>query len=246
MICTKCFIDKPVEEYDSYYHSTQKKQRTRKYCKTCFKEQKKKYKESTRMKKIIEPEVQELEIVILEPQPVEQINPDYKQCRTCGEFKNRIDDYYHHGKSNKTTYLDCKVCCNKKENDRKKKERQEYLEDNCGSDKVPVKPNTYKDIYQQRQTFELMELLGYTYDDSGIWLKPGVKELVEGKLVFKKLRKRKYTSVHRIDYDHPVWKEMYDLYESGNYSYLQLSNKYGFNVTSICQYVKRVRNGKTH
>ena len=110
MICTKCFIDKPVEEYYTYYHSTQKKQRTRKYCKSCYKNQKRLYKESIKTKKIMEPVSVIEEPVVLEPQPVEQINPlstnpDYRLCRTCQKYKHSMDDYYHHGKSKKPHIL---------------------------------------------------------------------------------------------------------------------------------------------
>jgi len=200
------------------------------------------------MKEITQPVEQELELEVLEPQPVEQnpfaTNPDYKQCRTCGEHKHSIDGYYHHGKSKKTSYLDCIKCCNQRETNRKRIGRQEELEQNGGSEKVSLNPNTYRDIYQQQQTFELMKLLGYTYDDSGVWLKPGVKELIDGKLVFKNLKKRKYIASNKIDYTHEMWKEIYNLYNSGRHSYVELSEKYKVSTTTICHYIKRVRNGK--
>ena len=244
MICTKCFVDKPVEEYETYFHRPQNKQRTRRYCKSCFRKQKRKYKESIRMKKIIQPVVLELEIEEVNPFSTD---PNYKQCRTCQEYKHKMEDYYYHGESKKTTYLDCKKCLNKKEFNKRKILREEELESSGGSERIHLNVGVWEDEYQKKQTYMIMKVLGYTYNEEcGHFLKPGVKELIDGELVFKKLKKRKYTSVHKIDYDHPVWNEIYQLYQTGKWSYNQLQNKFGFNTSSICQYVNKIKNGKEY
>jgi hypothetical protein len=243
MICTKCFIDKPVEEYDTYYHSTQKKQRTRKYCKSCFKEQKRLYKESIKTKKIMEPLSVIEEPVVIIPQPVEVVNPlstnpNYRLCRTCQEYIH-INDYYNFN-SNKH-YLDCRICCNKREADKRKQERQEQIENGGGSEMVSSKPNTYKDKYQQQQTFMVMEVLGYTYQD-GVWLKPGTKELVNGKLVFPKLKKLKYIGHKHIDYNDELWDLIWKDFNDG-INQRQLSKKHGYSTTTICNFINRKKNG---
>jgi hypothetical protein len=195
------------------------------------------------MKEIIQPVEQELEIEVVNPL---SLDPNYKQCRTCKEYKHRMEDYYYHGESKKTTYLDCRKCLNKRELDRRREERREEIESNGGSERVHLQVGVWEDEYQKEQTYMVMKVLGYTYNEQcGHFLKPGVKEYVDGKLVFKKLRKKKYTSEYRIDYNHPVWNEIYELYQTGKWTYNDLHKKFGFNVTSICQYVKRIKNGKT-
>jgi len=243
MICTKCFIDKPVEEYETYFHSTQNKQRTRRYCKSCFKEQKRKYKETIKMKEIIQPVVLELEIEVVNPFST---NPDYKQCRTCQEYKHKIDDYYYHGSSKKTTYLDCTKCLNLRELNRRRAERQEELESSGGSEKVHTQVGVWSDKYQKEQTYMVMKALGYTYsDECGHFLKPGVKEYVDGKLKFYKVNKQKFPNGQKIDYNTPEWKEMFDLYMLGNCSQKQLSMKYGVSTATINKYINRTKNGET-
>lgn len=236
MICTKCSVDKPLDQYETYFHRPQNKLRTRKYCRDCFKEQKKLYRESIKMKEIIQPVVPELEIEVVNPLST---NPNYKLCRTCQEYIH-IDDYYHHGESKKTTYLDCRKCCNKREADKRRKERQEAIENGGGSEMVSSKPNTYKDIYQKEQTFMVMQVLGYTYQD-GVWLKPGTKELINGKLVFPKLRKNKHKTNGNIDYNDELWDTIWNDFNDG-ISQRQISIKYGYSTTTICQYIKRKKN----
>ena len=54
-ICSKCNIEKEADQYQTYFHSTQNKLRTRRICNSCFKEQKSIYRENIKNKKIIEP-----------------------------------------------------------------------------------------------------------------------------------------------------------------------------------------------
>lgn len=242
--CSKCKVEKELNQFDKYFHSTQQKERIRGYCKSCYKEQKKLYRESIKTKKIMEPVSVIEEPVVIIPQPVEVVNPlstnpNYKLCRTCQEYIH-IDDYYHHGESKKTTYLDCRKCCNKREADKRRKERQEAIENGGGSEMVSSKPNTYKDIYQKEQTFMVMQVLGYTYQD-GVWLKPGTKELINGKLVFSKLRKNKHKTNGNIDYNDELWDTIWKDFNDG-ISQRQISIKYGYSTTTICQYIKRKKN----
>lgn len=121
MICSKCKIDKPIELYQTYYHSTQQKYRTRRVCNSCFNEQRRKYKESIKNKKITQPEVPELEIEVF-PTPTPLPEPD-------------------------TTLYE-----------------------------LP----------------EVLSFMGYLYNvEYNVWLKPGVKEMINGELVFPKVKKYK-------------------------------------------------------
>jgi hypothetical protein len=243
MICTKCFVDKPVEEYDTYFHSTQNKHRTRRYCKSCFKEQKRKYKESIKMKEIIQPEVQELEIEVVNPL---SLDPNYKQCRTCQEYKHKMEDYYYHGSSKKTTYLDCIKCLNKRELDRRREERRQELESSGGSEKVHTQVGVWSDEYQKEQTYMVMKVLGYTYNEEcGHFLKPGVKEYVDGELKFTKV-KTKITYTSAINWNPEHRKEIMELYATGEWTYKKLAKKYGVSTTSIAKIINNIKNGKEY
>jgi len=238
--CSKCKVEKELNQFDKYFHSTQQKERIRGYCKSCFRDQKRKHRESIRMKKIIQPEVPELEIEVVNPLST---NPDYKLCRTCQEYIH-LDDYYHHGESKKTTYLDCRKCCNKKESDKRKQEREEWRENTGGSDRIANNVGVFLDDYQKDQCYMVMEVLGYTYsEECGHFLKPGVKEYVDGKLKFYKVNKEKFRVGQKIDYNTPEWREMFDLYMLGNCSQKQLSMKYGVSTATINKYINRMKNG---
>jgi hypothetical protein len=243
MICTKCSVDKPLDQYETYFHRPQNKQRTRRYCKDCFKDQKRKYRESIKMKEIIQPEVQELEIEVVNPLST---NPDYKQCRTCQEYKHKMDDYYYHGSSKKTTYLDCIKCLNKRELNRKREERQEELESSGGSERVHTQVGMWVDEYQREQTYMVMKALGYTYNEEcGHFLKPGVKEYVDGELKFTKV-KTKITYTSAINWNPEHRKEIMELYATGEWTYKKLAKKYGVSTTSIAKIINNIKNGKEY
>jgi len=60
-VCSKCNIDQPLDQYYTYWHSTQQSYRIRKVCRNCFNEQQKKYKQSIKNKKIVQPDPPELQ-----------------------------------------------------------------------------------------------------------------------------------------------------------------------------------------
>jgi hypothetical protein len=194
------------------------------------------------MKEIIQPEVQELEIEVVNPFST---NPDYKQCRTCQEYKHKIDDYYYHGSSKKTTYLDCTKCLNLRELNRRRAERQEELESSGGSEKVHSNVGVWEDKYQREQTYMVMKVLGYTYsEECGHFLKPGVKEYVDGELKFTKV-KTKITYTSAINWNPEHRKEIMELYASGGWTYKKLGKKYGVSTASICKLINKIKNGET-
>ena len=187
MICSKCNVDKQLDQYETYWHSTQQKMRTRKVCKTCYNEQKRIYRETIKMKKITQP-------VSPEPATIDYSdNPLYKQCMDCHKWKLRATEFYT--RQTGEVYLNrCKQC----EHELEKRKREDYLKENCGSEKVLATPGKFTDIYQKQCTFEFLKELGYIYqEDNNVWIKPGVKEIVDGKIVFLKINKRKNKKHHR-------------------------------------------------
>lgn len=150
-VCNKCKINKEDKEYYTYYHSTQKKFRTRHICLDCTRLQSRIYKQSNKGK-------------IPQPKPV------YKECSECYENKT-LDNFYLNAYKN--PMKKCKVCYNY----HYKKNMDEYNSQRGGSERVMVKPNTYTDKWQKEHVFSVMKAFDWIYDEStGIWNKPGFKE----------------------------------------------------------------------
>ena len=178
--CSKCDIEKPDDQYATYFHSTQNKWRTRKVCKPCFNQQKRKGGLTTIMKEITQP-------VTPEPPTIDySTNHSYYLCIDCNEYKLLSTDFYLHKGGNPVTKR-CKEC-------QRTLDRQiadERRKENGGSLMIPQLCNVYFDNYQRENTFELMRLLGYLYDEeTGIWHKPGWKEIVDGKPVFVVIKEK--------------------------------------------------------
>ena len=151
-ICTKCKIERNDDEYYSYWHSTQQKYRTRLICNTCTRKQSKEYKLNRKNKNIMIEEV---------------------PTQTCPQCKKDVPltGYYESGRGIKGRY--CSSCIRKNQNDKNYKK----VMSNGGSERVPVKINTYCDEFSKAQTFYVLETLGWEFnEDTGIWSKLGVKD----------------------------------------------------------------------
>lgn len=223
MLCSKCGIDKPIDQYNTYYHSVQQKMRTRKYCKTCFREQKRKWRERVKDKEITQP-------VSPEPATIDySTNPLYKECMDCLEYKLISTDFYT--RSSGKVYLNrCKQC----ELDLERNKRLEIIKDSCGSERVWSTPNKYEDIYQKECTFEIMKQLGYIYqEDIGVWLKPGVKELIDGKIVFLKLKEKIYKTHKNRKINEKRLQEIIQMRDNEGLLYSQIAKKLGVSITTI-------------
>jgi len=215
-ICTKCKIEKELDQYQKYFHSTQQKWRVRGECTGCY------YK--TRLKR-------------KNPNLYYENHPDYKKCRACAEWK-LVDDFHYHSRVTGSRFTICKIC--QKEEDRIKYNQE--LEENGGSTKILTKPNQYKDKYQKEQTFAVMEVLGYIYyEDKGIWLKPGVKELVDGKIVFPNLNKSNKNGAYNSKVGTNKIQLMKKYREQG-YSYNKIADILDVSDTTVFKYT----NAKTN
>ena len=184
MICSKCSVDKPESEYSTYYHGTQKKWRQRKICKICFNEQKSFYRESIRKEKIIQPVEDMYPTEVIIPPIDYSNNPDYKICIKCNEFKP-LEEFHFSKRSKSQRFNSCKEC----EKITDKLYLEERKKKNGGSKMVPHQPNTYFDEYQRQNTFELMTLLGYLFNEEyQTWTKEGVISIKDGKPYFHFLK----------------------------------------------------------
>jgi hypothetical protein len=210
-ICTKCKIEKELDQYYKYYHSTQQKWRVRGECADCF------YK--TRLKR-------------KNPNLYYEKNPDYKKCKTCNEWK-LLDDFYFHSRVTGVRFTICKIC--QKISDKLKQDTE--LENRGGSIKIKNKPNNYYDKYQKEQTFLVLEVLGYIYyEDKGIWLKPGVKELVDGKIVFPKLIKENKVGIYRAKVTSSKLELMKE-YRKQGHSYNKIADLLDMSDTTVFKYL---------
>jgi hypothetical protein len=146
MKCKKCNTEKPNTEFQTYYHSTQNINRTRKQCNLCFNEAKK---QSRILKKM-------------------------KICIKCGEnkLKNEFYDLRSLTPNDKRRSI-CKVCTILYVKTKQKKYRGTKEE---RGEPVLNKPNTYRNQEQKEDGFAIMEALGFTFvEETGRWHKEGFR-----------------------------------------------------------------------
>jgi hypothetical protein len=203
--CNVCDKEKEENQFQTYWHSTQQKMRTRKQCNECY--------YLIRLKR-------------KNPDEYYSNNPDYKKCNTCNEWK-LVSEYYR--RPNGKIYLHrCKACEIEKE---RNKYKQIQLE-NCGGGKVPTKPNKYQNDMQKDCTFELMQILGYLYDTpTGIWIKPGFKEIKDGKPYFPTVISPARKKVFRKLTDDKI--KLIEEYSNNGLNPKQIAMKMGLSSTTI-------------
>jgi len=179
--CSKCKLEKPDDKFYTYWHSTQNKYRTRRICTDCTDEQKRQYRLKIKEKKeiLIEEPIQEEIIQPVSPESLTDLfkdNPDYKLCRVCNTYLLIEDNFYRYGKDQRPQTL-CKICHNRKSKQRTREYYEKRRINNGGSERVITKPNKYTDEYQREQTFWIMKLMGWTFDEeTGVWWKEGIKD----------------------------------------------------------------------
>jgi hypothetical protein len=226
IICNVCQIEKEDKNFQTYWHSTQQKTRVRKQCTECL------YKIRLKRKN---------------PDKLYKDNPNYKKCTKCETWKP-LEEYYR--KNGDNIFSRCKECEKEKERTERRKYRIKVLEENCGSEKVNLKPNHYADEYQRNCTFSLLEALGYIYNEEfGVWEKPGWKEVIEGKIVFPKILTRNKTEYSNENYDgnkagNWVTEEMYyKIFElrAKGYTYQRIGYELNIGITTVCKYLKGIR-----
>lgn len=94
MLCNKCNVDQPEENYEQYWHSTQQKFRTRRICRTCISQQKREYKLKIKQKKL------------------EVVKEPTQACSKCG-IEYPVSHYYTTTRTKKPIRK-CKTCYNRR------------------------------------------------------------------------------------------------------------------------------------
>jgi hypothetical protein len=245
-ICTKCHQPKELDQFQKYWHSTQQKERTRAECTECLYKQRNERKRLKRLKsdliqisiptEIVQPEVPELEPEILEDF---SSNKDYKQCRTCKEWKTK-DKFYLHKSKSKSTYLDCKSCCNKVEAARAKVYRQQELEENGGSFRHYKEPNRWIDDIQRDATFDILKAIGWKFnEEKGIWWKEGIKNENGEFLNVKKGQKRIYRKtklIRKSRFTKEIIEDMKHLRNMGK-TFQYIADKYECTLPTVYKWI---------
>jgi len=154
-----------------------------------------------------------------------------------------VDYYLHRG--GKPITKRCKVCQKIQDQQRADESRRE----NGGSMMVPQKPNIYFDDYQRQNTFELMELMGYLYDEgTGIWHKPGWKEIINGKPVFvviKEKMKNKPKKIKSRIMNEEILQKMIEL-RKRKLTYVQIADKLNLSDTTVRKYLVEYGEDRTY
>lgn len=211
MNCNVCNQDKELNQFQTYWHSTQQKMRTRKQCTACLYEIKLKRKD---------------------PEKYYSNNPNYRKCVDCKEWKLLETEFYP--KDTGHAKHRCRMCTLVKDRTSRKTLREQELSDGCGSEKVISEPNQYRDIYQKECTFFILNTLGYTYDEpTGIWTKEPWKTIKDGKAFFPDVHKTRKLGVK-------VTKELYakifELREFG-WGYKRIGRELNLSGTTVFKYL---------
>lgn len=247
-VCNKCKVERTADQYETYWHSSHQKHYTRRICNVCTRLQKKEYKLKIKANKLLLEQLPQKEIIIQPDAPeliVEDFstNPDYKKCVLCLEYKNLKEFYF--AKTVQAYQSKCKKCHNQVAH-QKQAQAYEYKKINCGgSERVPPKAGVFADEYQKEQTFWVMKLMGWTYNEEhNKWFKDGIKELQDGKVKWFNIPekivkpKKRYSARPHVIIDMKLLNKYRD---EDKLTYKQIAVLMGVSNTTIKKYY---HNGK--
>ena len=195
--CSKCKIEKNNDEYYTYYHSKYDRHFTRRVCTSCYNKQAFEYQKKKNEYKVnLKDEKNKLIELLTEQNKVQPVvqelivedfskNPDYKKCTMCAKYK-LLSEYYQNKQSG-YYHTRCKVCHNEYTNKRQHEYYQKKYETCGGSEIVLNKCGDFTDKYQEAQTVWLLETIGWNRNEDGIFTKKGIKEIIDGKIVWLKI-----------------------------------------------------------
>jgi hypothetical protein len=203
---------KSIENFASYVHIKTGNLYTRHVCSECYAKQRAEYKKS------------------MKP----------RTCTECNETKQVRDfpNYKSLGPNDKRHNI-CKKCTSKLE---KQRNGYKYNKRELNGEPVLDKPNTYRTEQQRIDGFELMEALGFTFnEENGIWFKEGLKT-PDGKFVGIQERKRlKIEALKKEVEELDIWSKIRYLREKDNLSINKIADISGLGRNAIFNFLK---NGK--
>ena len=254
VICNKCNIEKPIDQY--YKEIRWGKTYYKKYCMDCWRKQSREWKARNRISK------QRQEELDKEEQRVKHLLVNGgKYCTKCNELK-LPDEYY----INRTL---CKECVRhiEREKDRVEREQreEERLKLGLSNKRVPARPGDYADELQRTSTFEMMTIMGWSYnpdndtfyklplkDHTGLWLNlkdDGDTRTLNQRKRFLMRRNITIKNLPQVSVDKhrrkstPTDEVLNDIcydYFINKLSITQISKKYEINTNSAHQYISMV------
>jgi len=231
-ICNKCKEDKPLSEFQTYYHSTQKKTFTRGHCTKCFYSTRKKNK----MDRLLIPtEIVQPVVVELEPEVIKVKDIKEKICIECHEVKT-VNDYY-------VNRLVCRRCCLEKERKYRTEKTYISLDKNGGSLRVPNKPGNFHDEYQKYYTHEILLSMGWKLnEENNKWWKDGIKTkdglfINVKKPIPTKHNSKYYTLEEKLEKVIIIIKE-----KSKGKTYVEIGQIIDVSPPTVCKWLKEYEN----
>jgi hypothetical protein len=164
VVCNKCNIEKPIDQFFVETKKDTGKQYRKKYCNDCFRQQARDWKEKNRISKTKQKQIEQEKI-----KQEELRLKNLKVCSKCSEAKGP-ECYYAYRKSI------CKECIKTFEK-KKYYDAEEVKKENGGTLRCPPKPGVYLDDYQRFYTKEILTAIGWLYnEEKNIFYKPGLKD----------------------------------------------------------------------
>jgi hypothetical protein len=167
IVCNKCNIEKPIDQYFKETRKDNGKTYIKKYCNDCFRKQSRDWKRNNRISK-----TRQLEIDKEEQRVKHLLINGAKNCSICNELK-LPDEYYSH----RTMCKDCVRHIEREKDrvEREERDRQREI-DGISNKRVPNKAGDFADELQRRSTHEFLTLLGWSYNpDNKIYYKEPIK-----------------------------------------------------------------------
>ena len=221
MKCIKCNTDKPDTDFKEFYHKRTKKYYKRNICVYCTREHSRLYrlkmKGDIEQEKIIEPVI-----------PESQIGPT-RLCQTC-ELEKPVSEFYIKYR------IKCKRCVL---DWNKKKE----LRDGDGTRwMVPSAVGEYYCEEQRVELYSLMERMGWSVTEDGVFFKPGLKDKDKNFYIGDKVIKYKEKKKGAIRYVPPrkfTDEEIEDIINkrSMGMKYVEIADIYNSSHTTLRKWV---------
>lgn len=157
IVCNKCNVEKPIDQYFVETKKDTGKQYRKKYCNDCFRQQARDWKSKNRISKTKLKQIEEERI------------KNQKVCKSCNIPKDP-NEYYAYRKSI------CKECIKTFEK-KKYYDAETVKRENGGILRCPPKPGVYLDDYQRYYTKQILLAIGWSHnEEKDIFYKPGLKD----------------------------------------------------------------------
>ena len=157
-------------------------------------------------------------------------------CYKCSSVENLR---FAQGRKNKKkkNLLICKKCYKEYYTNRKLKK----LEQNGGATRVRNKPNHYEDEFQKKATFELLNSMGWKFNEQNqIWYKDGIKDSNGNWLNLKTFKKT---------YSKERLQEIFDYYVSINFHKTKTARYFHMGLRTLNnlleEYILTTNNGES-